>query len=374
MTGVIVHEWVSRHGGSEGVFKELAETYPDAALATLWMDDKGRFPRRAVTESWLSRTPLRHHKSLALPFMIPTWRSFGRRRPAPDWILASSHAFAHHVGAAVPRPSVPKFVYAHTPARYIWSPDLDERGRNVFVRLAGRPLQRIDRRAAQEPVAISANSAYVQERIAKYWGRDSEVIHPPVNLEPGLSGQDWSARLEAHEAEFYQSLPEAFLLGFSRFVSYKRLDVAIDAAVAAGIPLVLAGAGPDEARLRAAAAAAGIDVRFIIRPSDALLFAMYASATALVFPGVEDFGIVPVEAMSFGTPVIANRVGGARETVVPGRSGVLVDPEDKSSLADAVTTVMSLDRALVQASVVRYGPERFRDEVRSWMRGAGADV
>lgn len=374
MSGLIVHEWVSRFGGSENVFKALSDVFPEAELASLWVDDPERFPHRQVQESWLSRTPLRRHKSLALPLMIPTWRRFTPEQQQLDWILASSHAFAHHIRPSRYTSGVPKYVYAHTPARYIWSPDLDVRGAGPIFRAASWPLRVLDRRAAREPVSIAANSAYVQQRIEDYWHRESIVIHPPVDITPALSRREWSDDLRGDERRIADDLPPHFLLGFSRFVEYKRLDVAITAARLTGIPLVLAGAGPDEQRLREMAAVSGIDVRFIVRPSNALLFTLYSRAAALFFPGIEDFGIVPVEAMSFGTPVIANVVGGAQETVIPGTSGALIDPDDHASLVQATDMVAHLDRGEVQRSSMRFSVDRFHDEIRAWMAPAGVLV
>ncbi|MGM7671431.1 glycosyltransferase [Microbacterium sp. A93] len=337
MSGILVHEWLARTGGSENVFEVLSETFPDAARYALWDDSEGRF--NGVGETWLASTPLRRSKALALPLMPLAWRQLPSAEA--DWVLTSSHLFAHHARFAGPARHAPKLVYAHTPARYIWVPELDGRGGSIPAKLMSSALKPLDRKRAQEPVAIAANSKFVAERIQATWQRDAEVIYPPVAVQdfaeaPVLSDAD-QAVLDA--------LPEGFLFAVSRWVPYKRLDAAIAAGLASGRPVVLAGEGPDEARLRAEAEASGVDVRFLHRPSFPLLKALYRKAAALVFAPIEDFGIVPVEAMASGTPVVANGIGGAVESVIDGVTGAHVhDWESHTELAAAV------DRAVASAS------------------------
>src|SRR5690606_23178144 len=146
-----------------------------------------------VHETWLAHTPLRGHKALALPLMPAVWRSLPRRDT--DWVLTSSHLFAHHARFRGAAREAPRLVYAHTPARYIWAPDLDVRGDSIPARLVSRALMPLDRRRAQEPVAIAANSEFIAKRIALAWEREAEVIYPNVDvarllLEPELSAVD----------------------------------------------------------------------------------------------------------------------------------------------------------------------------------------
>ena len=145
MTGLIVNEWIEAAGGAERVLSRLATLFPDADLLCLWNDDPTRFPDRTVRETWLARTPLRRHKALALPVMPITWRL--PRQTTHDWTLVSSHAFAHHVRV---EGDGPKYVYVHTPARYLWAPELDQRGDNLAVRIAGPPLRALDKRTAAQ--------------------------------------------------------------------------------------------------------------------------------------------------------------------------------------------------------------------------------
>lgn len=365
MTGLIVQEWLARNGGSERVVEQLLETFPDADLQVLWNDAPEQFA--SARESWLARTPLRRSKALALPVMPITWRHLHGSRDY-DWLLVSSHLFAHHARLSS-QPDIPKLVYAHTPARYIWEPDLDTRGDTLVARLASQVLRPLDRRRAQDAVEIVANSRFTRDRISRTWQRDARVIYPPVATDRIISGGNWLEHLSADEADIVEALPETFLLGASRFVSYKRLDVVIDAGAAAGLPIVLAGGGPEEAALRAKAALSPTPVYFVSAPSTPLLYALYQRALALIFPAIEDFGIMPVEAMAAGTPVIVAPVGGAAEVVsLTGGGAIMPTTESTADWTEVVTSVSLLDREAVSEGATRFSSARFRSEIADWVR------
>ena len=369
MSGVLVHEWLAPRGGSENVFESLTRIFPDAARYCLWNDSDGRFT--VDGETWLARTPLRGHKAAALPLMPLAWRTLPD--VDADWILTSSHLFAHHARFGGVARHAPKLVYAHTPARYIWTPELDGRGNSLPARAIAAPLKRIDRRRAQEPVAIAANSVFVQQRIADAWRRESTVIHPPVDVVGFLR----APKLDERDQETLDGLPDTFLLGFSRFIPYKRLDLAIEAGLAADVPVVLAGAGPDEERLRAVAEErAPGRVRFVRSPGHELYRALLNRCIALVFPAVEDFGIIPVEAMAAGRPVIANALGGTAETIVHGRTGALVEHWSRDELRSAVETASGASAEDCRTQGMLFSEEVFAERVRAWVDesvdGAGA--
>lgn len=359
MAGVLIHEWLSSHGGSENVFEVLSAMYPDAERFCLWNDSDGRF--EGVGETALARTPLRGRKALALPFMPAAWRHL----PASDadWVLTSSHVFAHHARLAGPARHAPKLVYAHTPARYVWTPELDGRGAGPLARAASLALRPLDRRRAQEPVAIAANSAFVAQRVADAWEREATVIHPPVDVDSFAREPDDGAEEELVRV----GVPAEFLLGVSRFVPYKRLDRVIDAGAATGLPVVLAGSGPDEGRLRARAAAAAVPVHFVSVPSPPVLRALYRAAAALVFPAIEDFGIMPVEAMAAGTPVVASAVGGTAETVVDGVTGALVTEWSAGELVEAVSRAAAADAAACVARAREFDTDTFVAAMHDWV-------
>lgn len=361
-----MHEWLARHGGSENVFETLSEIFPDAERFCLWNDSDGRFT--GVGETMLARTPLRRSKAAALPFMPFAWRHLPARDA--DWVLTSSHLFAHHARFGGDARDAPKLVYAHTPARYVWTPELDGRGSGVAARAVSSALKPVDRRRATEPVAIAANSAFIAERIARTWEREATVIHPPVDVSAFVD----PAPLPASERAVLDSLPSSFLLGVSRFVGYKRLDRVIDAAVAAGSPVVLAGGGPDEERLRRTAAERGARVDFVLNPSTAMLAHLYRRSIALVFPAIEDFGIMPVEAMATGTPVIASAVGGTAETVVDGVTGALVRDWSRDELAAAVERAADAAPEACTARAKEFDTAVFRERIAGWVARTTGDV
>lgn len=367
MTGLIVHEWLEERGGAEQVVDAMRESFPDAGLVALWNDAPEKYPE--VRESWLAATPLRRHKALSLPFQPLTWRHVVPRSDV-DWVLVSSHLFAHHVdvrGRSGDR--VPKYVYAHTPARYIWAPELDGRGRSLPVRAASTLLKPLDRNRAQEPDAVAANSRFVRDRIQRAWEREATVIYPPVAVEYIRSVADWRVKASGEELRVLESLPEEFILGASRLVPYKRLDWVIRAGHSSDLPVVIAGGGPDERRLRAVAADARVPVRFVLSPSTPMLYALYQAAKAFVFPAIEDFGIMPVEAQAAGTPVVTTSFGGATESHVEGLTGVCAVRDDESSLVTALEKAVGLrDKAAMRTEASRFSYGAFQKRLKQWMK------
>jgi len=366
VSGVIIHEWMSAHGGSEKVFEAMSRAFPDADLFTLWRDPGAVMAGRKITESWLSRTPLRRSKALALPLMPRTWRTLHSGH-CYDWMLVSSHLFAHHARFRGANRGIPKFVYAHTPARYIWTPELDVRGGNPAVRAASAHYKSIDRRRATEPVAIAANSACVQDRIQRFWDRDATVIYPPVPVESIAESARTGNGLSDADRRVIDELPAIFILGASRFVSYKQLDKVISIAILLDIPVVIAGRGPEEQRLRDIAASASVPATFVISPSDALLHALYARSAAYVFPPVEDFGMMPVEAMAAGAPVVVNSVGGAQESAQKSVAGIVADFADVSSAADRTRELIDRGIRPTIDEVAEFSEARFVERVQGWV-------
>jgi glycosyltransferase involved in cell wall biosynthesis len=359
MTGLIASEWLESVGGGERVVDAFAERFPDAPVVAPWDDVPGRYGGR-VREGWIAGSPLRGRKAASIPALLAWWRTL--RDPAAEWLLCSSHLFAHH--ARLRDREVPKFVYAHSPARYIWEPDIDRRGDGLLLRAAAAPLRAIDRRRAQETVRIAANSAFIAERIERCWGRESTVIHPPVDLSV-LPGDD--AELTPAELAIAEALAPGFVLGASRFVPYKRVDLAIEAGLAADLPVVLAGDGPDLGRLRAIADEHPGRVTFVPRPSDALLRALYRRAAVFVFAPVEDFGIMPVEAMAAGTPVVGNPIGGTSETVEDGVTGALFRSTERSELRRTVEVALAASPAACRERAERFDGTGFGDRIAAWM-------
>jgi glycosyltransferase involved in cell wall biosynthesis len=345
----LVHEWFGATGGSENVFVAISDLLPHAKGYVLWRDRDAEHGT-GFQESWLGRTPLRRAKPLALPVMPITWRTLTRERF--DVVISSSHAFAHTVKLGS-HPDTRYLSYVHSPARYVWSPDFDGRGGNPLLALPRKALQAVDVRLSRHVHSYAANSAEVRARLRRYWRRDARIIHPPVDV------SYFAAPLAPRD--------RGYLLGVGRWIPYKRFDLVIAIADAAGVPLVIAGSGPAEAALRRAADRARIPVTFEHRPSRERLRELYRGARALIFPVHEDFGIIPVEAQACGTPVVGVRRGGLLETVVDGETGYLVDGTDPARYADVLRLVDTLNRARIAAHAWNFSADVFRAKLVAWV-------
>lgn len=361
----IVCEWIEATGGAEKVLDAMIEAFPGAPVHALWNDAPERTRGVTVRESWMARTPLRSAKALALPFFSPTWR---HRTPigTPDKLLVSSYVFAHHARLRG-LPDVPSYVYVHSPARYIWAPEIDERGRNPLVRASAPYWKRLDRRRAADAHALAANSQFVRQRIRDSWGRDAHVIHPPVDTAEIRAGGDWRGRLDESDATVLADLPSDFVLGASRLVPYKRLDAVLEFAAAVDLPAVIVGTGADRARLEETARSLGVRAHFLGAVSSPLLYALYQRATVFVFPPVEDFGIIPVEAMAAGARVVVNAVGGTAESVTHGVGGVQTPHFSGDDARSALDAALRIDRQAVPAQAARFARAEFITQLRDWV-------
>ena len=276
-----------------------------------------------------------------LPVMARTWAAVDLN--GYELIVTSSHAA---VNAVQPAPGAKLISYCHTPMRYAWDwrPEI---GRiplplRPFWPAIARRLQAQDRRRAQNVTQFVANSKHVAERIRSYYGKTAIVVYPPVDT------TFWTpADGPADEPK------DDYFLVAGRLVAYKRADIAVRAAALAGVRLVVAGSGPDIARLKRIA---GSKVEFVEEPGQTELRDLYRSARALVFPGVEDFGMTMIEAQACGTPVIAFKRGGALEAVVDGVTGLLYDDPTPTGLA---TVLKKVDTGRYSREALRSHAERF---------------
>jgi glycosyltransferase involved in cell wall biosynthesis len=351
----LVHEWFAATGGSESVFVAISALLPDAERFVLWREADAELGP-GFRESWLARTPLRRAKSLALLAMPIAWRTLAGDRF--DVVISSSHAFAHTVRMG-PAGDTRYLSYVHSPARYVWSPDIDGRGSAGLLTLPRKALQVADLRLSAHVHSYAANSREVRDRIRRFWKRDARVINPPVDVAYFAAAPDRQRQQERR-----------YLLGVGRWIKYKNFDLMIKIAKASRLPLVIAGSGPEEAALRRAAARVRVPVTFEHRPSRERLRELYWGAQALLFPAHEDFGIVPVEAQACGTPVVGVRRGGLLETVVDGETGFLLDSFDPQRYAARVFDVDTLDRDRIRAHAWRYSADEFTTRMASWVTEA----
>lgn len=347
----VVHDWLTGMRGGEKVLEEILEAFPGAELFTLFHFPETASPAiesRTIHTSSLQRLAGRvsdYRKLLPLfPRAVRQWDlgSF-------DLIVSSSHCVAKGVDAK----GRPHLSYCHTPMRYMWDRFDDyfpwSRPHQRLAAAALRPwLQRWDVRTNDGVTRFLANSRFVADRIRRYYGRDAEVVHPFVNeafLEPPLTQE----REDVH-------------LVVSALVPYKRIELAVDAATAAGKRLEVIGGGPLLGRL---SRRGGANVRFLGHVSTDTIIERLARARSLILPGMEDFGITPLEAMALGTPVVAFEAGGVLDTIVPGTTGIFFREQTVDSLRRAMDEVESRpwDRAALRAHAAAFSRQRFRRQL-----------
>ena len=318
----LVHDWLNQVGGAESVLENLVALFPDAPVYTsmYWpqrMPDAYR--RWDIRVSWMNRLPgvKRYHQPF-LPFYPLAFESLDLT--GYDVVLSNKSGFCHGV---ITPPDTVHVCYCLTPTRYVWRTHdyLLREGVGALVRSILAPflfyLRTWDRVAADRVDRFVAISGEVRRRIAKYYRRDSEIIYPPV---------------DTTKFTLAPSHDDYFLV-VGRLIPYKRIDLAVQACTRLNLPLKVGSTGRDLARLKAMA---GPTVEFLGRVPDAALPDLMSRCKAFLFPGAEDFGIAPVEAMAAGRPVIAYARGGALDTVVEGTSGMLFPEQTVESLVDAL--------------------------------------
>ena len=349
---VLAHEWLLSASGSDKVAAEIARTLDVDHIVTAMSSPAiadALVPGVRVRTLWTDRLPGVHERWMRYaPALLGAWST--ARVGQADLLVSSSHFAAKAAGARFDGPHVS---YCYTPMRYAWRPDLEDGRLHGPAALVGRSLRpqlrRWDRWSARSVDQFVAISGCVAERIRESYGRSAVIVHPACAV-------DSFAAIERSDSVG----SGAHYLCFGRLVSYKRVDLAVAACTRAGLPLVVAGGGPELATLKATA---GPTVRFESQVSDDRYRVLLRDARGLLFPGEEDFGIVPVEAMAAGVPVIAFGRGGVLDTVVDGVTGVLFAEPTVESMLDAIEradrTVFEREKLLAQANQFR--PEVFRE-------------
>jgi glycosyltransferase involved in cell wall biosynthesis len=352
----IVHDWLYG-GGAELVVEQLHKMFPEAPIyASFCTDEWRKRLNNKVVTGFLQHQPFRKfYKYLGF---LRIWWYTHLNLSGYDLIISSSGAEAK--GIKVPRGTV-HVNYCHAPTHYYWS-RYEEYMRNpgfgtfdpiarLGLRLFAAPLREWDYKAAQRPDYIIANSSHIQDEIKKYYHRESTVVFPPVYFE----------RFQKPEN---QDLPRHGFIISGRQTPYKRFDIAIEACTKLGLPLTVIGDGPDNARLRSLA---GPTVTFLGRVPDAELERQFAASEALIFPGLDDFGITPIESMAAGTPVIAYRAGGALDYVIENKTGAFFGPQTTAALIDTLSVFRAYKYTSndIKTHAQKFSTDTFQKNLRS---------
>lgn len=334
----LVHDYLVQYGGAERVLQAFHDAFPEAPIYTLIHDREavhGRFDDARVYTSFLQHFPGARRVHRIFPLLMPSAiEQFDLS--GYDVVLSDSASFAK---GALTGPETVHISYIHTPMRYAWDDCQKYTEDFGFPRPVRRmvpffvsPLRLWDRVSADRPDIVLANSGFVARRIRKYYGREARVVPPPVEAD-----------------RFFCSRKKGdYFLMVGRLIAYKRFDIAVQAFTRLGLPLRIVGRGPELARLRKMA---GPNIEFLGRVPDEDLPRYYAECRAFIFPQEEDFGIVAMEALASGRPVIAYRGGDIEERIEEGVSGVFFDKQTPEAIMEAVSRFRDDD----------FDPERIRE-------------
>lgn len=341
----IVCDWLVSRGGAERVITTMSDMFPEAPIFTS-IFDKRKFPEldgREVHTSFIQKLPLARTKHfIYLPLMPYAFEQFDLS--TFDIVISSSHSCAKGV---ITKPRTLHICYCHSPMRYAWDSCheyFEQYGIPPLLKLKAKKmlheLRLWDRLAAERVDAYITNSEHVKQRIWKYYRKPAIVIHPPVETERFTLGNSASGQ---------------YYLAVGRLTPYKRFDLLVKTFNEMKLPLIIAGTGKEEAKLKKMA---GRFITLLGAVPDNELREIYQKSIALVFPQVEDFGITPLEAMSSGKPVIAYAGGGALETVIPGKTGLFFTEQ----------TVECLKKTLIEFLALKWDREEIHTHAESFSR------
>lgn len=359
---VLCHDWLTGMRGGERVLEILCRGFPNAPIYTLIHNPatvSDTITSHEIRTSWLQSFPgiMKHYRCF-LPLFPNAIEQMNI--PKADLLISTSHCIAKGLK---PRPGTKHMCYCFTPMRYAWTFYEEYFGYNPLKAILIKPmlaaLRAWDRKSSKRVDRFVAISRHVQKRIKDFYGRESDIVYPPVDMTQWTPAEDEQGNFD---------------LIVSALVPYKRIDLAIAAYTQLGHPLKIVGTGSELGRLRSVA---GPNIEFLGWLSDEKLLELYRTCRMLVFPGEEDFGIVPLEAQACGRPVVAYGKGGALETVKEGVSGVFFNEQAEESLLDAVRECASIhwDTAAIRANAEKFGTQNFifclSESINKCLQGAG---
>lgn len=366
MKVALVCDWLTNVGGAEKVLLRIHRLYPEAPIYTSKYDPKGIdwFEDAEVRTGWLQKFPTCLRRVLG-----PLRQRYFSHLDLSEYDLVISVTGAE--AKAVKVSNGLHISYCHVPTQYYWQM-YDEYVKNpgfgilnpvvrFFFRLLVRPLRRADLKAAQSPDYFVTISEYAKDAIKKYYGRESVVIHPPVEI------NDFEAKRE--NGKPVEKYVENSYIVTSRQVNWKKLDLAVKACMMAQRHLVVIGEGPEHKKLVKLAKDSGL-VKFLPLMKKEKLAKYLGAARGYLFPSLEPFGIAPVEALAAGCPVIAYGVGGARDYVENGKNGVLFEKQTSKALAEAILKFekMKFNRMKVAKTAEKFGEDRFDTELKNFVK------
>lgn len=365
----LVHDYLLQDGGAERVLQALQEIYQGAPTFTLFYDpDRAHagFKEREIRTSMLQKWPLtKNREEWTLPFMPMATEHLDLS--GFDVVISSSSSFAKGVIAP---PGSLHVCYLHTPTRFLWEDRMsyvnDLPQPKVIKRVLPHFLHKLrmwDRLAAERPDVLITNSETSRKRIYRYYGREATVIHPPVDIHRiSFAPQNLEQIRTLNTKDETERLIRSgdFWLTGGRLVGYKRFELTVQAFKKLNVPLKIFGTGPEISKLRRLA---GTHTEFLGHISDEEKMRLYAEAIGFIHPQVEDFGIMAIEAMAAGKPVIAYGKGGARETVLPGVTGEFIEAQTWEDIGDAVIRFdpNKYDPVAIRAHAEGFSKERFKE-------------
>lgn len=353
MKVALVHDYLNQFGGAERVLITLAQMFPTAPIYTLFYEPEifdAHLKGREIKTSFLDHPFIRRRHRFFIPLFARATESINLGDKY-DLIISDSAGWAKGVRYKSGR----HIAYLHTPLRYAWEPQewLGSLFPKPLVHLAyplTRYLRHWDKAASQKPDVILANSAHTAQKVKKFYGRGSEILHPPVNNEM-----------------FYPDLnpgKEDYFIAFGRLIHYKRFDLIVKAFNKLGLPLKIIGSGPEEARIKKLIESGAIEMIPEIKDGN-VLRRIISDSQALIFPQVEDFGLAAAESLACGTPVIAYSAGGALEIVEDGINGVFFNEQREESITHAVKRFqgMKFDQGRIAQSAQKFSQESFKQNL-----------